>query len=68
MKSENRHYTKKWQKKRENKGGCLCGNAQCIICHSDKVCKIPTRQQLRAREREEIEYYELLELENNYDR
>lgn len=47
--AENRHHTFKWKQRRKHKGGDKCGNAQCPICHSNKVSGIPTRQQQRAK-------------------
>lgn len=47
MKSENRHYTKVWKKKRKDKHADRCGNAKCMICSSKKILDIPTRQLLR---------------------
>jgi hypothetical protein len=33
---ENRHYTKKWKKKRKNHDGDRCDNADCGICSPHK--------------------------------
>lgn len=46
MRAENRHYTDKYKKKKHP--ASKCGNAKCMICHSDKVSGVPTRQQRRA--------------------
>ena len=36
MRSENRHYTRVWKKRRKNKLGDLCDNAKCGICSRHK--------------------------------
>ena len=46
MKAENRHYDKVHKKKAHP--AAKCKKAKCLICHSKKVLKIPTRQQKRA--------------------
>lgn len=43
--AQNRHDKKKWKKKKHP--ASKCGNAKCLICHSDKVFNIPDRQTLR---------------------
>ena len=45
--SQNRHDTIKWKRRRKTHGADKCGNAKCTICHSDKVLKIPDRQLMR---------------------
>jgi len=47
MKAQNRHDTLKWKKRRKHHGKAKCGYARCFVCHSDKVCNIPTRKELR---------------------
>lgn len=47
MRSENRHYTIVWKKRREKKYKSRCGNPKCGICHSDKVLRIPTPQEMK---------------------
>lgn len=44
--AQNIHDTKKWKKKKHP--ASKCGNAKCMICHSDKITGIPDRQQKRA--------------------
>ena len=34
--AENRHYTKKWKKKRKDHDGDRCNNADCGICSPHK--------------------------------
>jgi hypothetical protein len=36
-KSENRHYTLKWKKKRFNHSGDKCSLSKCPICHPHKA-------------------------------
>ena len=50
--AENRHNEKKFKKKRHP--ASLCGNAKCMICHSNKILKIPSRQQLRENSKNKI--------------
>jgi hypothetical protein len=45
MKAENRHYDKVHKKKAHP--AAKCGNTKCIICHSGKVLKIPTKKMLQ---------------------
>ncbi len=45
MKEENRHYDKVHKKKEHPTA--KCGNTKCLICHSGKVMKIPTRKILQ---------------------
>lgn len=52
MRAINRHYTKKWKKKRRHRHGDKCGNARCFVCHGDKVTKVPAIQELRANEKD----------------
>jgi hypothetical protein len=47
-KSQNRHYTIKWKKKRKSHNAAKCNIANCYICHSDKLLKIPDKQLLIA--------------------
>jgi len=47
MKAENRHYDKVHKKKEHP--AAKCGNAKCLICHSGKVLKIPTKKMLQAK-------------------
>lgn len=44
-KAQNIADKKKWKKKMHL--ASKCGNAKCMICHSDKILGIPTRQQMR---------------------
>jgi hypothetical protein len=37
MRSQNRHDTVKWKRKRKTHGADKCGNAKCTICHPYKV-------------------------------
>lgn len=46
MRAQNRHDKEKWKKKKHP--ASKCGNAKCMICHSDKILEIPDRQQKRA--------------------
>ena len=43
--SENRHYEKVHKKKEHP--AAKCGNAKCMICHANKVMKVPTRKLLQ---------------------
>ena len=43
--SENRHYAKVHKKKEHP--AAKCGNAKCMICHANKVMKVPTRKLLQ---------------------
>ena len=45
MKAENRHYETVKQKKKHP--ASKCGNAKCLICHSGKVCDIPTKKMIQ---------------------
>lgn len=38
--AENRHYTQKWKKKRENHDSDKCSRRKYTICHSEKVLGI----------------------------
>jgi len=44
--SQNRHDKQKWKKKKHP--ASKCGNAKCMICHSDKLGGIPDRKTIRA--------------------
>ena len=45
MKAENRHFDKVHKKKEHPTS--KCNNTKCLICHSGKVLKIPTRKILQ---------------------
>ena len=45
MKAENRHYAQVHKNKEHP--AAKCNNAKCIICHSGKVFKIPTKKLLQ---------------------
>ena len=47
MKAENRHYDKVHKKKAHP--AAKCRNAKCLICHSGKVLKIPTKKMLQVK-------------------
>ncbi len=47
MKSENRHFDEVHKKKAHP--AAKCGNPKCIICHSGKVFKIPTKKDLQEK-------------------
>ena len=47
MKSENRHYDEVHKKKQHPAAKCC--NTKCLICHSGKVLKIPTRKILQEK-------------------
>jgi len=53
MKAENRHYDKVHKKKQYP--AAKCGNAKCLICHSDKVMGIKNRQILRQNSKDKNE-------------
>jgi len=44
--AQNIHDKNKWKKKKHP--ASKCGNAKCMICHSDKILEIPDRQTMRA--------------------
>lgn len=44
MKAENRHYNKVHKKKAHP--AAKCSNKKCLICHTNKILKVPNRQQL----------------------
>lgn len=46
--AQNRHDTAKHKKKKHP--ASKCGKAKCMVCHSDKVGKVPDRQRMRADE------------------
>lgn len=46
--AQNRHDTLKHKKKKHP--ASKCGNAKCMVCHSDKILGIPDRRQMRAEE------------------
>ena len=49
MKALNRHYDLVHKKKRHPSS--MCGNAKCLVCHSGKVLKIPTKKMLQEKEK-----------------
>lgn len=55
MRAQNRHDTLKWKKKRKHRFGDKCNVPQCMICHANKVTKVPDRQVRRANEKLKVE-------------
>lgn len=51
--AQNRHDTLKHKKKKHP--ASKCGNAKCMICHSDKIGGIPDRQILRQNSKDKID-------------
>jgi hypothetical protein len=45
MKAENRHYDEVHKKKAHP--ASKCSNKKCLVCHSGKVMKIPTKKILQ---------------------
>jgi len=49
--AENRHNEEKFKKKEHPTA--KCSNAKCMICHPNKVFKIPSRQVMREKSKKE---------------
>lgn len=60
-----RQRTEKWKSRRKHKLNDRCGNADCLICHSDKVLDIPDRQRMRQKSKEKTMEFKLKKVERD---